>query len=75
MTGESDMQWLKWCDKFTRFCVQIGGGLLSSFLSSILMSLLSFISAFRLFRLYSPNRFLRLKYSSSTPPPLPPPSL
>ncbi|CAI0427781.1 unnamed protein product [Linum tenue] len=26
MTGQKELQWLKWCNKLTRFCVQIGGG-------------------------------------------------
>ncbi|CAN1326519.1 CASP-like protein 2C1, partial [Linum perenne] len=67
ITGENELQWLKWCNKFTRFCVQIGGGLFASFVASILMSFMSFVSAFHLFSLYSPNRFLLLKSSSSPP--------
>ncbi|CAL1415107.1 unnamed protein product [Linum trigynum] len=68
MTGQKELQWLKWCNKFTRFCLQIGGGLFCSFIACILMALISFISGFHLFRLYSPTRFLRLK-EITTPPP------
>ncbi|CAL1358497.1 unnamed protein product [Linum trigynum] len=74
ITGEKELQWMKWCNKFTRFCLQIGGGLFCNFLACILMALLSFVSGFHLFRLYSPTRFLRLKKMSTTPPPPPPPT-
>ncbi|XP_015876203.3 CASP-like protein 2C1 isoform X1 [Ziziphus jujuba] len=61
LTGAKDFQWMKLCNTFTRFCFQIGGGLLSGFSACLLMAAMSSISAFNLFRLYSPKRFLFLK--------------
>ncbi|BAT76717.1 hypothetical protein LR48_Vigan627s006600 [Vigna angularis] len=59
--GSEAFQWLKVCDKFTRFCIQIGGAFLCGYVASILMALISTISAYRVFRMYSPKWFLRLK--------------
>ncbi|XP_024022181.1 CASP-like protein 2C1 [Morus notabilis] len=61
VTGQNDFQWMKLCDKFTRFCVQVGVALLFGYLACIVMALVSCFSAFNLFRLYSPKRFLLLK--------------
>ena len=61
VTGQDDFQWMKLCNKFTRFCVQVGGALVCCYLACIVMILLSSLSAFNLFRLYSPKRFMLLK--------------
>ncbi|XP_027332970.1 CASP-like protein 2C1 [Abrus precatorius] len=61
VTGSEALQWLKLCDKFTRFCHQIGGALLCGYVASILMALISTVSAYKVFSLYSPKWFLRLK--------------
>ncbi|KAK7329813.1 hypothetical protein VNO77_23993 [Canavalia gladiata] len=61
VTGSEALQWLKVCDKFTRFCIQIGGALLCGYVASILMALISAISAYKVFRMYSPKWFMRLK--------------
>lgn len=61
ITGAEEFQWMKLCNRFTRFCFQMGGALLCGYVASILMALISFISAYNLFRNYSPNRFLHLK--------------
>ncbi|XVE80006.1 hypothetical protein DITRI_Ditri14bG0104000 [Diplodiscus trichospermus] len=61
VTGQKNFQWLKWCDKYTRFCFQIGGSLLCGVVSSLMMAFIASISAFNLFRLYSPKKFLLLK--------------
>ncbi|KAG5225805.1 hypothetical protein OIU76_026824 [Salix suchowensis] len=61
ITGAEVFQWMKWCNRFTRFCFQIGGALTCGYTASVLMAMISFISAFNLFRLYSPKIFLRLK--------------
>lgn len=63
LTGEKDFQWMKWCDRFTRFCFQVGGALLCGYIASVLTAFITFISAFNLFRLYSPQKFLHLKHS------------
>ncbi|XP_010438829.1 PREDICTED: CASP-like protein 2C1 [Camelina sativa] len=64
VTGSKELQWMKWCYKFTRFCFQVGSAIILNYIGAGLMVLLSFISAFNLFRLYSPKRFFRLKSSS-----------
>uniref|UniRef100_A0A5B7B8W5 CASP-like protein n=1 Tax=Davidia involucrata TaxID=16924 RepID=A0A5B7B8W5_DAVIN len=61
VTGASSFQWMKLCNRYTRFCIQIGGALLCGFVATLLMALLSSISAYSLFRLYSPKQFLTLK--------------
>nr|XP_023916752.1 CASP-like protein 2C1 [Quercus suber] len=61
VTGAEEFQWIKLCNRFTRFCFQIGGALFCGYVASILMALISFISAYNLFRNYSPKRFLHLK--------------
>ncbi|KAI4376807.1 hypothetical protein MLD38_014524 [Melastoma candidum] len=61
MTGSKVLQWMKLCDRYTRFCMQIGGALLCGYAASISMGVLSSISAYNLFRLYSPTKFLQSK--------------
>ncbi|XP_050272551.1 CASP-like protein 2C1 [Quercus robur] len=61
VTGAEEFQWMKLCNRFTRFCFQMGGALLCGYVASILMALISFISAYNLFSNYSSKRFLRLK--------------
>ncbi|XP_065850440.1 CASP-like protein 2C1 [Euphorbia lathyris] len=63
VTGVEIFQWMEWCNKFTRFCFQIGGVVFCCFLAFLLMASISFISAFNLFRLYSPKHFLHFKPS------------
>ncbi|CAL5199344.1 unnamed protein product [Lathyrus oleraceus] len=60
-TGSEAFQWLKVCNKFTRFCEQIAGAIFCCYVASILMAMISIISAYKVFRMYSPKRFLRLK--------------
>ncbi|KAJ8767359.1 hypothetical protein K2173_017403 [Erythroxylum novogranatense] len=54
LTGAEVFQWMSWCNKFTRYCFQIGGGLFAGYAACVLMALISVISANNLFRLYSP---------------------
>ncbi|KAL0453473.1 UNVERIFIED_CONTAM: CASP-like protein 2C1, partial [Sesamum latifolium] len=61
LTGEKSFQWMKLCNKYTRFCFQIGGALACGYIAAILMVITSSISAYALFRLYSPKHFLLLK--------------
>ncbi|KAK0572320.1 hypothetical protein LWI29_029749 [Acer saccharum] len=63
ITGMKEFQWMKWCNRFTRFCFQVGGAIVCGYVACALMASLTFISAFNLFRLYSPQKFLRLKHS------------
>ncbi|KAI6682560.1 hypothetical protein NL676_036441 [Syzygium grande] len=61
VTGSKAMQWMKLCNRYTRFCFQIGGALLCGYAACIVLALTSFLSAYNLFRLYSPTKFLQLK--------------
>ncbi|XP_010260176.2 PREDICTED: CASP-like protein 2C1 [Nelumbo nucifera] len=61
VTGASDFQWMKVCNIYTRFCIQIGGSLFCGLVAALLMSIVSSISAFNLFRHYSPKQFFALK--------------
>ncbi|KAK7265282.1 hypothetical protein RJT34_32900 [Clitoria ternatea] len=61
VTGAEAFEWMKVCDKFTRFCDQIGGAVLCGYAAFILMALISTFSAHKVFRMYSPKWFLRLK--------------
>ncbi|XP_021776331.1 CASP-like protein XL3 [Chenopodium quinoa] len=58
--GSHDLEWMKLCSKYVRFCVQIGGSIACGGVASILLAVISGISTFNLFRWYSPN-FLCLK--------------
>ncbi|KAG6411793.1 hypothetical protein SASPL_129877 [Salvia splendens] len=61
ITGEKSFQWMKLCNRFTRFCFQIGGALICGYAAALLMAITASISAYSLFRFYSPKRFLVLK--------------
>ncbi|KAM3268241.1 CASP-like protein 2B1 [Capsicum chacoense] len=54
--GQPQLQWMKVCNLYGKFCNQVGEGIASSFLVSLSMIVLSGISAFSLFRLYGNNR-------------------
>ncbi|XP_022893584.1 CASP-like protein 2B1 [Olea europaea var. sylvestris] len=54
--GQSELQWIKVCNWYGKFCNQIGEGIASAVIASLGMVLLSAISAFSLFRLYGGNR-------------------
>ncbi|KAH0902684.1 hypothetical protein Bca4012_088591 [Brassica carinata] len=50
--GEEELQWMKVCNMFGKFCNRGAGGVASAMLASLAMVLVSCISAFSLFRLY-----------------------
>ncbi|CAN6915830.1 unnamed protein product, partial [Brassica oleracea] len=50
--GEEELQWMKVCNMFGKFCNRGAGGVASAMLASFAMVLVSCISAFSLFRLY-----------------------
>ncbi|CAL9131383.1 unnamed protein product [Musa textilis] len=54
--GQSELQWMKVCNLYHKFCNQSGGGLVSAFLGSLCMVAVSSMSAFGLFRLYGKNK-------------------
>nr|XP_043625155.1 CASP-like protein 2C1 [Erigeron canadensis] len=61
VTGEHHLFWMKLCNKFNRFCTQIGGAILCGYVAFLLMAIVTFLSAYGLLRHYSPKRFLLLK--------------
>ncbi|XP_055824634.1 CASP-like protein 2C1 [Solanum dulcamara] len=61
LIGIKSLQWMKMCNRFTRFCIQIGAALILGYLAVLLLFMVSSLSAFQLFRLYSPKHFLKLK--------------
>lgn len=61
ITGAESLQWMKWCNKFTSFCIQVGGALLCGYAATFFMAIVSSLSAFSVLRLYSPKHFLALK--------------
>ncbi|XP_065853752.1 CASP-like protein 2B2 [Euphorbia lathyris] len=54
--GQDDLQWMKICDMYEKFCNQIAEGIAAALLVSISMVAVSCISAFSLFRLYGTNK-------------------
>ena len=54
--GETELQWMKICNMYGKFCNQVGEGIASALIASLSMVVLSGISAFSLFRLYGGNK-------------------
>ncbi|KAI9126809.1 hypothetical protein K1719_002405 [Acacia pycnantha] len=54
--GQTELQWMKICSMYGRFCNQVGEGIASALVASLSMVVLSCISAFTLFRLYGGNK-------------------
>lgn len=54
--GQPELQWMKTCDFYGKFCNQIGEGIASSVVVSLCTLVLSCISAYSLFRLYGGNK-------------------
>lgn len=50
--SEPQLQWMKVCDMYGKFCNQSGAGIASSLIAWMSMVIVSGISAFSLFRLY-----------------------
>ena len=53
--GQTEFQWMKVCVLYENFCHQIGEGLVSTFIVSLNMAIVSGMSAYHLFRLYGPK--------------------
>ncbi|KAG6639147.1 hypothetical protein I3843_10G077200 [Carya illinoinensis] len=51
-SGQPELQWMKICNMYGKFCNQVGEGVGSAILVSLSMVVLSCMSAFSLFRLY-----------------------
>ncbi|RDX65134.1 CASP-like protein 2B1 [Mucuna pruriens] len=54
--GQPELQWMKVCNMYGKFCNQMGEGVASAFVATLSMVVLSCISAFSLFRLYGSNK-------------------
>ncbi|KAL5574913.1 hypothetical protein UlMin_016612 [Ulmus minor] len=54
--GQPELQWMKVCNMYGKFCNQIGEGIASTLFVSLGTVVLSGISAFNLFRLYGGNK-------------------
>ncbi|KAL6546849.1 hypothetical protein OROMI_022570 [Orobanche minor] len=54
--GQTELQWMRTCSLYAKFCNQVGEGVASSLLASLSMVVLSAISAYGLFRLYGDNK-------------------
>ncbi|XP_057795163.1 CASP-like protein 2B1 [Salvia miltiorrhiza] len=54
--GQAEVQWMKVCNMYAKYCNQIGEGIAAAVLLTISTMLLSAISAFTLFRLYGHNK-------------------
>ncbi|XP_011086255.1 CASP-like protein 2B1 [Sesamum indicum] len=54
--GQPELQWMKICDMYAKFCNQVGEGIASALFVSLSFVVVSAISAFSLFRLYGENK-------------------
>ncbi|GAA0172295.1 hypothetical protein Leryth_024632 [Lithospermum erythrorhizon] len=54
--GQSELQWMKVCDLYNKYCNKAGEGFASALIASLSMVVLSGISGFSLFRLYGDNK-------------------
>ncbi|XP_076881527.1 CASP-like protein 2B1 [Bidens hawaiensis] len=54
--SEPELQWMKVCDMYGKFCNQSGEGMASSIVAWLLMVIVTGLSSFSLFRLYGGNK-------------------
>ncbi|KAF3451854.1 hypothetical protein FNV43_RR07950 [Rhamnella rubrinervis] len=54
--GQPELQWMKTCNMYEKFCNQAGEGIASTLFVCLSTVLVSCISAFNLFRLYGDNK-------------------
>ncbi|KAF4368779.1 hypothetical protein CsatB_012578 [Cannabis sativa] len=54
--GQPELQWMKICNMYGKFCNQVGEGIASAVVVSLSTVVISCISAFNLFRLYGGNK-------------------
>lgn len=50
--GQPELEWMKVCDMYGKFCDQVGEGIATALLVSLSTVAIAAISAFSLFRLY-----------------------
>lgn len=54
--GQPELQWMKICDMYGKFCDRVGEGIASALIVCVSMVVLSGMSAFSLFRLYGEHK-------------------
>ncbi|XP_042447131.1 CASP-like protein 2B1 [Zingiber officinale] len=54
--GQPELQWMKICSLYGRFCSRVGEGIASALLACLCMVTVSSMSAFNLFRLYGKSK-------------------
>lgn len=54
--GQEELQWIKICNMYGKFCNQAGEGVASAVVVTLSMAIVSSISAYSLFRLYGRNK-------------------
>ncbi|KAE8664542.1 CASP-like protein 2B1 [Hibiscus syriacus] len=54
--GQTELQWMKICNMYGKFCNQVGEGIAMALLVSVCAVVLSCTSAFSLFRLFGKNK-------------------
>lgn len=54
--GQKELQWMKTCGLYGKFCNQVGEGVACAVIVSLSLVVLSAVSAFSLFRLYGDNK-------------------
>lgn len=54
--GQPELQWMRTCNIYEKFCNQVGEGIATSVFVSLSAVIVSCISAFNLFRLYGGNK-------------------
>ncbi|KAL8228204.1 hypothetical protein R6Q57_015788 [Mikania cordata] len=54
--SEPELQWMKVCDMYGKFCTQSGEGIASSAVAWLMMVVVTGMSSFSLFRLYGGNK-------------------
>ncbi|KAH0449683.1 hypothetical protein IEQ34_020375 [Dendrobium chrysotoxum] len=64
LLGQPELQWMKICDLYSRFCIQAGEGIACAFIACSVMIIISCISAFNFFRLYGSNKGCKNSHGS-----------
>ncbi|XP_031481935.1 CASP-like protein 2C1 [Nymphaea colorata] len=61
VSGQTQFQWMKLCNIYTRFCDKVAAALLFGLAASFLLAVVSCISAYNVFRLYPCKRPIAVK--------------
>ncbi|QCD77228.1 hypothetical protein DEO72_LG1g850 [Vigna unguiculata] len=60
--GQAELQWMELCKMYGKFCNQVEEGIVSAFVVSLSMVVLSCFSAFSLFRLYGDHKLKNVNW-------------